>query len=183
MRVVRSLALLLPGLCACQPSTTRPAFLPLPEAERVEVRLLPLEATRKLSEVLETDSIPPGRIELRDGFIESHWFDPSTGQPSTRRPIGTGIVRVRAWADPARPGFSMVTVETVYQPLADASLPPRELERQVPKDHPVAVKVRTALQDLVKRFGGPPVSEPAQPRVREEQPSGPPDEAEPTPQE
>jgi len=30
------------------------------------------------------------------------------------------------------------------------------LDREVPRDHPVAIKVRAALQDLVKRFGGPP---------------------------
>ena len=54
-----------------------------------------------------------------------------------------------------------MTVETVYRPLADPSLPERELDRQVPRDHPVAVKVRTALQEMVKKYGGPPAPEPA----------------------
>jgi hypothetical protein len=67
---------------------------------------------------------------------------------------------VRAWADPTQPGSSRLTVETVYRPLADPSLPEREFDRQVPRDHPVATKVRSALQDLVKRYGGPPAPSP-----------------------
>jgi len=162
MRVLRALAMVAPGLLACQPATTRPTFTALPEAETVEMRLSPLEATRRLAEVMQEDSIPAARVELRDGFIESRWFDPSTGQPTKSRPIGSNIVRVRAWADPGRPGFALVTIETVYRAMADPSLPQRELERQVPRDHPVATKVRAALQDMLKRYGGPPVTEPAQ---------------------
>ena len=125
----------------------------------VEVRLAPQEATKLLAERLRSDSVPIGRLELRDGFIESRWFDSSTGQASRQRPIGTRLVRVRAWADPGRPGFTLLTVETVYRPLADPSLPPRELEHEVSKEHPVAVKMRSALDSLVKRYGGPPMAE------------------------
>jgi len=169
MRAAGALALVVPGLLACQPATTRPSFTPLPEAEAVEIRLSQVEATRRLAELMESDSIPAARVELRDGFIESSWFDPSTGTPSTRRPIGTGIVRVRAWSDPGRPGFAVLTVETVYRPVADPSLPQRELEREVPKDHPVATKVRATLQGMVKKYGGPPATEPVQPRARPEE--------------
>jgi hypothetical protein len=173
MRVLRALAMVAPGLLACQPATTRPTFTALPEAETVEMRLSPLEATRRLAEVMQEDSIPAARVELRDGFIESRWFDPSTGQPTKSRPIGSNIVRVRAWADPGRPGFALVTIETVYRAMADPSLPQRELERQVPRDHPVATKVRAALQDMLKRYGGPPVTEPAQPGANPSAPGEP----------
>ena len=101
---------------------------------------------------------------VQDGYIETQWFDSSTGQPSRQRPLGTRFVRVRAWADPGRPGFTLLSAETVYRPLADPSLPSRELEREVPKDHPVAAKVRTALQSLVKKYGGPPTVEPTKDR-------------------
>jgi hypothetical protein len=167
-----ALALVVPGLLACQPATTRPSFTPLPEAETVEIRLSQAEATRRLAEMMADDSIPAARVEVRDGFIESRWFDPSTGKPSSRRPIGPGIVRVRAWSDPGRPGFAILTVETVYRPMADPSLPQRELEREVPKSHPIATKVRASLQEMVKKYGGPPVTEPVQPGGR-------PDEAAP----
>ncbi len=165
-------ALGLAGLLACQPSTTRPSFTPLPEAEVVEVRLQPQEATKVLAEALTTDSIPARRVDLRDGYIESHWFDSSTGAPSTRRPIGTRVVRVRAWADPGRPGFTLLSAETVFRPVADPSLPPRELEREVPPQHPVAVKIRTALQEMVKRYGGPPAAEKGEGRQKAENGEG-----------
>jgi hypothetical protein len=176
MRAAGALALVVPGLLACQPATTRPSFTPLPEAEVVEVRLSQEEATRRLAELMESDSIPAARVELRDGFIESLWFDPTTGEPSTRRPLGTGVVRVRAWSDPGRPGFAILTVETVYRPLADPSLPERELDREVPKDHPVAAKVRAGLQEMVKKYGGPPATDAERPAARPDG-AGPEDEA------
>jgi hypothetical protein len=140
----------------CQPVTTRPPFPPVPEAASTEIRLSPSEATRLLAEALKADSIPPARVELRDTWLETGWFAASTGQPVHRRATGPDVVRVRAWADPTHPGNSKVVVETVYRPLADPALPQRELDRQVPRNHPVAIKVRAALQDLVKRYGGPP---------------------------
>jgi hypothetical protein len=54
-------------------------------------------------------------------------------------------------------------VETIYRPVADPSVPDRELDRQVPRDHPVAIKVRAALQNLVKQYGGPPAPAAGQP--------------------
>jgi hypothetical protein len=143
-------------LAACRPNTTRPAITPYPEAAGVEIRLRPPEATRRLAEALQADSITPARVRLRDGYIETAWLDSATGRPTTRRPIGTGVVRLRAWADPGRPGNTVLTVETHYRPHADPSLPERELERQVPLVHPTAVKVVRVLEALLKRHGGPP---------------------------
>jgi hypothetical protein len=184
VRTVRALALGVPGLLACQPATTRPAFSPLPEAETVEIRVSPLEATRRLAEILQADSIPAARVELRDGFIESHWFEAASGKPTKARPIGANVVRVRAWSDPGRPGFALLTVETVYRPMADPSVPERELEREVGKTHPVATKVHAALEGMLKRYGGPPATAPSQPRARpeDEEAPEPNDEAQPEPE-
>jgi hypothetical protein len=152
-------------LAACRPNTTRPPITPYPEAAGVEIRLRPPEATRRLADGLRAESIPPARVRLRDGYLETEWLDSVTGRPTTRRPIGTGIVRLRAWADPGRVGNTVLTVETLYRPLADPSLPERELERQVPRAHPIAVKVERVLEALLKRHGGPPppVAAPAPP--------------------
>lgn len=114
------------------------------------------DATRRLAEALRADSIPLRKIIPRDGYIESAWFNARTRRPFRSRPIGPQVVRIRAWADPARPGSSQLTVETSYRPLADPSLSERELEREVAADHPVAVRVAAILRELVKRFGGPP---------------------------
>ncbi|HEU4682202.1 MAG TPA: hypothetical protein VFS51_10670 [Gemmatimonadales bacterium] len=153
------------GTVGCQPNTTRPEFGPLPDAPGTEVRLSIGEATRRLAEALRASSIPISRVMLRDGYLETGWFDSKTGRPAAGRPLGQRTVRVRAWADPGRPGSSQLTVETSYRPLVDPSLPQRELERQVPRDHPVAVKVEAVLRQLVERFGGtpPPQAVPAKP--------------------
>ena len=158
---VRYLPLLL-GLAVvgCQPNTTRPEFLPLPDAAGTEVRLPVREATRRLGETLRAGSVPVSRVMLRDGYLETGWFESKTGRPVSGRPLGQGTVRVRAWVDPARPGSSQLTVETSHRPLADPSLPQRELERQVPRNHPVAAKVDSVLRQLVDRFGGTPPPQP-----------------------
>ncbi|HEU4953607.1 MAG TPA: hypothetical protein VFT28_03495 [Gemmatimonadales bacterium] len=161
MRLVRlALAVVLVG---CRPDTTRPAIVPVPEAASTEIRLVPQEATNRLAEAMVADSIPLARVRARDGYIESRWIDSASGRATRRWPLGTSVVRVRAWADPGRPGNSLLTVETVYRPLADPSVPERELDRQVPKTHPVAVKVRAELADLLKRWGGPPPDTTKQP--------------------
>jgi hypothetical protein len=151
---------------ACQPATTRPPYPPVPQAATTEVRLPPAEAARLLAEALVADSIPTTRLSLRDTWLESGWFDPATGQRPKHRPLGLDVVRVRGWADPTHPGNSKLFVETVYRPVADPSLPGRELDRQVPRSHPVAIKVRAALQALVKRYGGPPPPSTVQPGAR-----------------
>jgi hypothetical protein len=150
-------------LAACKPDTTRPAITPYPEAAGIELRLRPQEATRRLAEALQSDSLPPARVQLRDGYLETRWLDSATGRPTGRRPLGTDVIRLRGWADPSRPGFSILTVETLYRPLADPSLPERELERPVPRTHPTAVKVEQVLEAMQKRYGAPPTAAPAQP--------------------
>jgi hypothetical protein len=143
-------------LAGCRPDTTRPAITPYPEAAGVEIRLRQPEAIRRLAEALQAESLTPTRVQLRDGYLETGWLDSATGRPTTRRPLGTDVVRLRGWTDPGRPGNTVLTVETVYRPFADASLPDRELERQVPRTHPTAVKVEQVLAALLERYGGPP---------------------------
>jgi hypothetical protein len=142
---------------ACQPNTSRPGFTPLPEAAGTEVRLPVKDATRYLADALRADSIPIRRVMLRDGYLESNWFYAKSKRAVRgRQPLGTGMVRVRGWADPARPGSTQLSVETSYRPLIDPSLPGRELDRQVPRNHPIGVQVEAALKQLVQRYGGPP---------------------------
>jgi hypothetical protein len=147
-------------LGACRPDTSRPALVPRPEAAGQEIRLPVREATQRLADALRADTIPVRRVEVRDGYMESPWFDARTGRPTNRRAVGTGVVRVRAWADPARPGNSRLTVETVYHPLLDPSLPERELEQAVPLDHRIAKKVAGVLTRMAQRYGAPPPPEP-----------------------
>lgn len=156
MRSSPLLAALSLATAACNPATSRPAIVPLPEAVGSEIRLPVPEATRRLAEALKADSIPTSKVQLRDGYIETPWFLARTRRPTTQRPLGPSVVKIRAWADPARPGSTRLTVETLYRPEADPSLPERELEREVPRNHPVALRVEAVLKRMVERFGAPP---------------------------
>jgi hypothetical protein len=157
-------------LSACYPTTTRPAFLPEPSAPSAEVELLIPQATRAVAVALNSDSIPVRRTEAKDGWLESDWFDATTLQPTSRRRLGPGVVKVRAWIDPSRPNYSKVTIETVFRPMADPSRSERELERQVAVNHRAAGKVLLALGELTRQFGGATAdtttAEPAAPKGR-----------------
>lgn len=156
--------LLLGGLlAACYPTTTRPAFLPLPSANVVEWDLSVREATRELALALDADSIPVRRTETKDGWLETGWFDAATLQSTSRRPVGEGVVRVRAWADPSRPNHSNVTIETVYRPFDDPSRDERSLERVVRSNHPVAIRIGVMLNRLSLKYGEPVEVAPSKP--------------------
>jgi hypothetical protein len=135
---------------ACYPTTTRPALVPQPGAQSAEVELFVPQATRELALALDQDSIPVARTEARDGWLETDWFDARTLRPTSAWPVGPDVVKVRAFVDPGRPNHSVITIETVYRPVADPSRSGRELERQVPSSHPVAIKVALAMNRLVR---------------------------------
>jgi hypothetical protein len=163
LRLPLARVVLVGAVLCCQPNTSRPSFTPLPEAAGTEIRLSVQEATRRLAEALKADSLPVRKVALRDGYLETPWFSAVTRRPTRRRPLGPNVVRIRAWADPARPGSSRLSVETLYRPLTDPSLSDRELEREVAPNHPVAVRVEAALRRLVERYGGAPASQPEAP--------------------
>jgi len=154
MRGWRILALV--GLAAgCFLSTSRPAYTPMLGSPSAEVRLPTDTATERLAEALKADSIPVSRIEPHDGYLETPWFDASSGAATRTGPLGPDIVRVRGWVDPGRIGHSDLRVEVAYRPARDPSVPGRDLERTVPDDHPVVQRVRTVLDSLKHRFGDP----------------------------
>jgi hypothetical protein len=139
----------------CFLTTTRPGFEPLLGAPTAEVRMPTPDATQRLAEALRNDSIPVARVEARDGYLETSWFDGASGRPITHSPLGVGDVRVRGWVDPGRIGHSDLRVEVAYRAYRDPSVPERELERQPPADHPVMVRVKAVLDSLQKRYGDP----------------------------
>ena len=154
--MTRAGTLLLAALCvACYPTTTRPHLVPQPGSSVMELELFMPEATRELALALDADSIPVRRTEARDGWLESEWFDARTMRPTKAWPVGPDIVKVRAFVDPGRPNHSVITIETVYRPVADPSRPGRDLERQVPVDHPVALKVAAIVNRLTQQHTAP----------------------------
>lgn len=161
------------GLAACRATTPRPPFVPFPEAVHGEIGFgnpdavaTIVRATRAVADALRADSIPLRVVYEEAGFLESPWFEAATLQPTTRRPLGPGVVRVRGWIGPAKPGYSTVELETVFRPKADPSLPERELESPVPDDHPVGKRVASVMERLVAEFGDPADTAAAGPGVR-----------------
>ena len=139
---------------ACKPATTRPFFPPVTGAAQAEIELETRNATAALADVLRSDSLPLARVEPRDGYLETEWFSVATRRPTRARRLGPGVVQVRAWVDPTRLGHSRLTVETVYRPLADPSLPARELDRQVPVDHPIGMRMTEIVTELARLYAG-----------------------------
>lgn len=139
----------------CNPNTTRPPFGPLPQALAMELELPMGYATEVTAEALRVDSIPVTRVEARDGYLETGWFEARTGVATAARPVGVEVVRVRGWATPGRVGHTDFRLEAVYRPLADPSRPGRDLERLLPVDHPVSRRMAGAVRKLVEQFGDP----------------------------
>jgi len=141
---------------ACRPTTARPFFPPVTGAAQAELGIEQKSATEALAEVLRSDSLPVTMVALRDGYIETAWFDARSKRIWHGRKLGQEAVQIRAWVDPTRTGYSKLTVETVYRPLADASLDPRELDHQVPEEHPVGKRVTEIVTELAKLYSPEP---------------------------
>jgi hypothetical protein len=150
-------------LFACQPYTTRPSFGPLPSAAEAVVDLDVATATTTLAEQLKSDSIPVSRVEPKDGYLETEWFSALTGQATTERVLGDSIVRVRGWVNAYGKERGSIRVETAVRPLANPSLPPRELDRQAPPENPAALRVARVLSDLARRYPVPGAEAPPAP--------------------
>ncbi|HRP08358.1 MAG TPA: hypothetical protein PLL69_07710 [Gemmatimonadales bacterium] len=135
-------------LAGCYPATSRPGVEPVADAMTLEVELPVAEATRALALALDADSIPVRRTVPDDGWLESEWFDAVSLQPTRQRPLGIGVVRVRAFVATGRANHSVITLEAVYRVAADPSRPERELERQISEGHPVHARIKRALESL-----------------------------------
>lgn len=140
---------------ACQATTTRPTFSPLPNALTAQLRLEVPEGFDTLLAAFRADSIPMIRVEARDGFFDSGWLTSPDLRSTTARPVGPGFVRIRGWADLGKPYHTRYTVETVYRVRLDPSRDDRELEVAVADTHPANLRVRRVLSGVLARHGDP----------------------------
>ena len=147
--------ILLSLLLACDPNTTRPRVVPFPDdASTDSVRAKTPAATERLLAALTAEDIPIAFSSTKDGYVQSPWLNAETLKPTDARPIGMNVVRIRGWVNPFAPGYSTIIVEAAYRPYADPSLPERELERPLPKDHPVRLRLDTVLLRIPKNRAG-----------------------------
>jgi len=150
-----ALLILAVTFAACQATTTRPTFAPVPSAFTAQLRLEPPEALDTILAAFRADSIPLRRVEVRDGWFESGWLHSPELTPATGRAVGPEFVRIRGWVDLGKPYHARYTVETVYRVLLDPSREDRELELAVADTHPASLRVRELLSGILKAYGDP----------------------------
>lgn len=145
-------------LAACNPTTTRPDFLPLPQARAAQIFARPQQVIPELATLVAAESLRIRRQNLRDGYLETDWFD-----TRTRRSFRDGAavadlahaVKLRCWADPYVPGQTILTLEVAYRLRYDPSRTGRELESLVPAGQPGDTLAANLLAQLQRRFGSP----------------------------
>lgn len=124
---------------ACTPATTRPSFVPLPEAQQAVINAPPARVTQFADSLLRADSIAVASMSVRDAWLETREF--------------AGTHRVRLWADPDVTGKSRVTIEAVYRPRRDPSRTARDLERASPPGSPGEQRAQQLLTALKEKLG------------------------------
>ena len=141
------------AVVACDPGTTRPDVIPFPGSQQIEVMTDRAPAITLLRDALLADSFPVRRFDARDAWLEGPWMDRRTLAPVAAEHLGPDVVRLRAWAEPARPGDSYLIVELAWRPMADASAPARSLERPVAPTDSLFLRVKRVLDSLDAHVG------------------------------
>jgi hypothetical protein len=139
-------------LAACTPVTTRPQFLPSPQALVIVLDAPPARVVPEAVGWLASQGLQAQWSSPQDGYVETAWFNLRThtsvfgdGDPGDL----LSTVKIRCWADPYVPGKTQLTVEAVYRPLLDPSRPERDLEETVPEGsegHRIAQQLIDALK-------------------------------------
>lgn len=153
----RLLPVLALALAACNPASSRPAFVPYPEDLSVLLVGPVAGITSEVGGWLEAQGIHTEWLSPEDGYVESTWYNTDSHQSTS----GSGDVgalqstfKLRVWVDPDAPGKSKMTVEAVYRPALDPSLSERDLERSAPPGSGGAVLVQRLVDEMQKKFGG-----------------------------
>src|SRR2546426_751443 len=74
-RVPRSAFRVCLFLAACTPVTTRPGFLPDPQAARLLLDAPPARVTPEIAALVAAESLEVERVNVRDGYVETAWYD------------------------------------------------------------------------------------------------------------
>ena len=147
-------------LASCNPATTRPDFLPSPQALSGAVDATRQQLVPEIATWLGAAGLAVASRSERDGYVETRWqraespAPPAAAEPRT--PSAALPVKVRVWVDPYIPGTSTVVVEVVHRPFVDPSRRPRELEVVVPPGHAGYLIGERLIEAMRRRFGVPP---------------------------
>jgi hypothetical protein len=111
-----------------------------------------------LQTLFATESLGVKRANVKDGYLEAHWFDTGTRRSTHSNDDVRNLartVKIRCWADPYVLGETMLTIEVVYRPRYDPSRLERELETPVSADHAGQKLAEQLVAKLKERFGTP----------------------------
>src|SRR5436853_2426442 len=157
-RVPRSALRVCLLVAACTPVTTRPDFKPDPRALVVVLNARPERVAVALDSLVPAESLEVARANVRDGYVETAWYDPQAHRTRHHEREITNLaatVKIRFWADPWVPGQTRLTTEPVYRPRYDPSRAERDLEAMASKEH-AGYKIAQRLVDKLKqKFGVP----------------------------
>lgn len=143
-------------LGACNPVSSRPAFVPYPEDLSVLLTGPVAGIAQEAGAWLESQGIHTEWVSAEDGYVESSWYDTDTHRSTSGTgDIGSLLVtfKLRIWVDPDAPGKSKLTVEAVYRPTLDPSRGERDLERIAPPASGGAVLVQRLVDEMQRKFG------------------------------
>ncbi|MGH7700345.1 MAG: hypothetical protein ACREMJ_07500 [Gemmatimonadales bacterium] len=143
----------------CNPASTRPQFLPHPEAPAGYVDAARERLTPELAAWLTAQGLAVQHASVVDGFVETAWFDAERRRSYATRgdvPDLAATFKIRCWVAPDVAGASRLVVEAVYRPVYDPSRPARDLETLVPRDHEGHRMATALLEEMKKQFGVPP---------------------------
>ena len=107
-------------VAACNPTTTRPDFRPLPQARAAQIFARPQQVIPALAALVTAESLRIQRANPRDGYLETEWYDTRTRRSFRKGaavPDLAHAVKLRGWADPYVPGQDHLTLEGVSTPL------------------------------------------------------------------
>jgi hypothetical protein len=155
--VLVPILLLLP-LLACDPATSRPSFLPLPQADTLVLKGQPGQVAGEAASWLTAQGIVVERWSDKDAYVETAWYDTTAkratkGEGDLNRLLSS--VKIRGWADPGAPGQTRLTLELVYRPFYDPSQPPRDREVPLMEKGGARAIVDSLMAALKKRLGVP----------------------------
>ena len=139
---------------ACGAVNERPYLNPLPNAVVDTVHSLAAALITEIETLVIAEGMEIQRSSPREGYLETKWYDTEAGRTGggrTRDPHS--VVRLRFFASPIGEELTELTAEAVMRHTLDPSLPERENERMVSRDHPGDALLNRVLTAVEEHFG------------------------------
>lgn len=142
------------GAAACGSVNVRPYTIPLADALVDTLQAEPDALIEAAEQTARARGLRIAAVSSQEGYLETGWYEPTMQRAVTASVANTrSAIRVRFWADSIGLGRAQLISEAVMRRTADPSLPPREAEMMVPRDHPGFELLRSVLDTLRTRFG------------------------------